>query len=291
MRFGFIDAERANYPVAMMCRLLAVSRAGYYEWRGREPSKRAKEDGVLTVKIAASHKRSRGTYGSPRILADLAEEGHRVGRKRVARLMTEQGLAGCRPRRYKATTDSDHADPVAANVVDRDFAPAGLDQVWAGDITYIRTWQGWLYLAVIIDLCSRRVVGWSIADHMRTELILNALNMAVGQRCPEGVVHHSDRGSQYTSKAQQAALEKHGMVASMSRKGNCWDNAVVESFFATFKTELIYRRPWPCQKEARTAIHEYIGGFYNGSRRHSFLGNQSPVQYERMFNQEAALAA
>jgi len=291
VKFGFIDAEKANYPVALMCRFLAVSRAGYYEWKGREPTARGREDEVLKVKIAAIHKRSRGTYGSPRIQVELGEEGHRVGRKRVARLMTEQGLSGCRPRPYKVTTNSDHTDPVAANLVDRDFAPAGPDQVWAGDITYIRTWQGWLYLAVVIDLWSRRVVGWSIADHMRTELVLNALDMAVGQRCPEGVVHHSDRGSQYTSKAQRAALKQHGMVASMSRKGDCWDNAVVESFFATLKTELVYRRPWPCQKEARTAIHDYIGWFYNGSRRHSFLGNQSPVEYERMFNDDAAVAA
>ena len=291
MRFAFIRAEKADYPVAMMCRILKVSRAGYYEWLGREPSARAREDQVLKVKIAALHKRSGGTYGSPRIQQDLGEEGHRVSRKRVARLMRGQGLAGCRARRYKATTDSEHADPVAANLVDRDFAPQGPDQVWAGDITYIRTWEGWLYLAVIIDLWSRRVVGWSMADHLRTELVLSALDMATGQRDAEGVVYHSDRGCQYTSQAHRAALDEHGMVASMSRKGDCWDNAPTESFFATLKTELVHRRPWPTRQEARTAIHEYIGGFYNGQRRHSFLSGVSPMDYERMLSKDAAVAA
>lgn len=291
MRFTFIDAEKANYPVTLMCRLLQVSRAGYYEWRAREASSRARDDQMLKVKIAALHKRSRGTYGSPRIWQDLREEGHQVGRNRVARLMREQGLAGCRPRRYKATTDSEHGEPVAANLVARNFRADGPDQVWVGDITYIRTWEGWLYLAVVIDLWSRRVVGWSSADHMRTELVLSALDMAVGQRNGQGVVFHSDRGSQYASHDYRRALAKHRMTASMSRKGDCWDNAVAESFFATLKTELIHRRPWPRRSEAKTAIHGYIGGFYNTVRRHSFLGGLSPLAHEKRFSDDAAAVA
>jgi putative transposase len=216
MRFAFVDAEKASYPIALMCLLLEVSRAGYYEWRGRGPSRREREDRLLTVKIAAFHKRSRGIYGSPRIVKDLEEDGHHVGRKRVTRLMRAQGLFGSRPRPYRTTTDSDHDDPVAPNLVDRDFAPAGPDRIWAADITYVRTWQGWLYLAVVIDLWSRRVVGWSVADHMRTELVLGALDMALGHRQPRGVTHHSDRGSQYTSGAFQATLRAHGIKCSMS---------------------------------------------------------------------------
>lgn len=291
MRFAFIDAERATYPVVTLCRLLEVSRSGFYEWLEREPSACAREDRRLAVKIAAYHRRSRGTYGSPRILRDLQAEGERVGRKRVARLMKEQNIEGCRPRRYRVTTDSAHTEPVAPNLVARDFAPGGPDQVWAADITYIRTWEGWLYLAVIIDLWSRRVVGWSMADHMRTQLALDALEMALGHRRPTALTHHSDRGSQYASIAYRAALSEHGIECSMSRKGDCWDNAVPESFFATLKTELVDRRPWPTRSEARLAIHEYIGGWYNRSRRHSFLGYRSPIDFERGLELEEILAA
>ncbi len=281
MRFSFILTEKALYPVALMCRLLQVSRSGFYEWVKRGPSKRAKRDAFLKEKIAASHKGSRGTYGSPRVLADLQSDGQRVGRKRVARLMREEGLQGCRPRRFKATTDSEHSMPVAENLVKRDFEPDGPDELWAADITYIRTWEGWLYLAVVIDLWSRRVVGWSMADHMRTELVLGALEMAVGQReLGQEAVHHSDRGSQYASRQYQDALAELEMKCSMSRKGNCWDNACVESFFATLKTELVHRRPWPTRQGVRLAVHEYIGGFYNGVRKHSFLGLMSPVEFE-----------
>lgn len=292
MRFSFILAEKAHYPVALMCRLLQVSRSGFYEWAKRGPSKRAQEDAVLKGKIAASHGASRGTYGSPRVHADLRAEGRRVSRKRVARLMREEGLRGCRPRRFKATTDSDHTHPVAGNLVERDFEPSGPDETWAADITCIRTWEGWLYLAVVIDLWSRRVVGWSMADHMRTELVLAALEMAVGQREPgEETIHHSDRGSQYASHAYQEKLAEHGMSCSMSRKGDCWDNACVESFFATLKTELIHREPWTTRAAAKLAIHEYIGGFYNGTRRHSFLGFRSPVEFEHAACHNVVVAA
>jgi transposase InsO family protein len=243
------------------------------------------------VKIAAFHKESRGNYGSPRILEDLVADGERVSRKRVARLMRAQGLQGSRPRPFRATTDSDHDDPVANDLVARDFAPDGPDRVWAADITYVRTWEGWLYLAVVIDLWSRRVVGWAVADHMRTELVLKALDMAVGQRSARGVTFHSDRGSQYTSGRFQTALTTRGMVSSMSRKGNCWDNAVAESFFSSLKTELIYRQPWPSASRARLAIHDYITGFYNYRRRHSFLGGVSPMAYEESSEAEQEKAA
>lgn len=243
MRFQFIDAWKALYPLALMCRLLEVSRAGYYEWRGRGRSARAKDDVKLAALLTAAHAASNGTYGSPRLHQDLQEAGHRVSRKRVIRLMQQQGLRGCRPRRYKVTTDSKHQQPVAEDLVERDFSPAGPDEVWVADITYVRTWQGWLYLAVVIDLFSRRVVGWSAAEHMRAELVIDALSKAAGHRNSEGVVHHSDRGSQYASAGFRRALEGLGMKASMGRKGDCWDNAVAESFFATLKTELIHRRP------------------------------------------------
>jgi putative transposase len=292
VRFSFILAEKAFYPVAVMCRLLLVSRSGFYEWTRRGPSRRAQEDAVLKGRIAASHKASRGTYGSPRVHDDLRAEGYGVGRKRVARLMREQGLQGCRPRRFKVTTDSEHAMPIAANLVKRDFEPCGPDELWAADITYIRTWEGWMYLAVVLDLWSRRVVGWSMADHMRTELVLGALEMAVGQREPgEETIYHSDRGSQYASHAHRAALAELGMRCSMSRKGNCWDNACVESFFATLKTELIHRQPWPTRAGVRVAVHEYIGGFYNGVRKHSFLGLTSPVEFERAACHNGKVAA
>lgn len=278
----------------LLCRLLEVSRSGFYGWVrsiGRR-SARDESNAALTAKIAEAHDRSRGTYGSPRIHEELWAGGSHVGRNRVARLMKEQGLHGCRPRPFRATTDSRHGEPIAPNLLERDFAPAGPDQVWASDITYIRTWEGWMYLAVVIDLWSRRVIGWSMADHMRTELALDALEMAVGQRVPEpNLIHHSDRGSQYASGAYRGALTGHGILCSMSRKGDCWDNACVESFFATLKTELIHRRPWPTMQEAKLAIHEFIGCFYNSQRSHSFLGYMAPAAFERRFEAKAAKAA
>ena len=292
MRFSFVLVEKAFYPIAVLCRVLQVSRSGFYEWAKRKESARDLRNAALTVKVAQAHAKSRGTYGSPRVRDELREGGEVVGRKLVARLMRAQGLQGCRPRRYKATTDSTHGLPVPENLVARDFAPAGPDLLWVADITYIWTWEGWMYLAVVLDLWSRRVVGWSMAEHMRSELVVDALEMALGHRVPaQGHVFHSDRGSQYVSYAHQDVLKANGILCSMSRKGNCWDNACAESFFATLKTELIHRQPWPTRTAARLAIHEYIGVFYNRKRRHSFLGHQSPVDFEDAFHEKETMAA
>lgn len=281
MRFAFIRAEKALLPTAKLCRALGVSRSGYYAWTRRPPSSRALVDAKLVPVIRASHARSRATYGSPRIHQDLRALDHRVSRKRVARLMRREGLCARPPRRYRVTTESGHKLPVAPNVVARNFNATGPNRVWVTDMTYVWTWEGWLFLAVIVDVFSRRVVGWSAADHLRTELPLEALGMALGLRRPEhGLVHHSDRGCQYASEMYRAELAARGIVCSMSRVGDCWDNAVAESFFATLKAELIHRRPWPTKHEARLAIHDYIGGFYNPHRRHSSLGYLSPMDYE-----------
>jgi transposase InsO family protein len=222
-------------------------------------------------------------------LDDLKEDGFEVGRRRVARLMREEGLTGSPPRPYKRTTDSKHNDKVADNVLDRHFTVDAPNKVWATDITYVRTWQGWMYLAVVIDLFSRRVVGLATATHMRTELVLDALSMALDRRVPDaGLLHHSDRGSQYASGAYRDALRDNGIVCSMSRKGNCWDNAVVESFFGTLKKELIHRRPWATVRSAHEAIAHYIEFFYNSRRKHSTLGYLSPAAYERKYDNEVA---
>jgi len=275
-----------------MCRTLNVSSSGFHAWKKRAESNRAKDDQRLGTKIAAIHRQSRGTYGSPRIHQELIAQEVAIGRKRVARLMRERGITARLPRRYRRTTDSDHDLAVADNVLSRSFTVERPDRAWVTDITYIWTWEGWLYLAVVIDLFSRRVVGWSMTDHLRTELVLNALTMALGQRFPEGeLVHHSDRGSQYASEVYREALRDHGIICSMSRKGDCWDNAVVESFFGTLKTELIHRRSWPSRREVRLAVAEYIEVFYNRQRRHSFLGYRSPAEFERMFEADTLLAA
>ncbi|MFQ5382543.1 MAG: IS3 family transposase [Dehalococcoidia bacterium] len=281
VRFAFIDAEKASYPVRLMCRVLQVSRSGFYAWKRREPSKRAKEDDALRPKVRAIFEENRRTYGSPRIQAELAEDGHAVSKKRIARLMMEEGLQAVIPRRFRLTTNSDHDDPVAENLLDRQFDPAGPNQAWASDITYVWTGQGWLYLAIVMDLFSRRIVGWCVDDNMETPLVTRALDMAIGRRLPSlDLLHHSDRGSQYASGAYQELLEEHGIKCSMSRRGNCWDNAVVESFFGTLKTELIYRRPWPTRESAHQEIAKYIELFYNTRRRHSYLGHVSPATYE-----------
>lgn len=281
MRFAFIRAEKARLPATKLCRALGVSRSGYYAWTRRPPSARALIDAKLVPVIRACHARSRATYGSPRIHQDLRALDHRVSRKRVARLMRREGLCARPPRRYRVTTESGHKLPIAPNVVARNFNATGPNRVWVTDMTYVWTWEGWLFLAVIVDVFSRRVVGWSAADHLRTELPLEALGMALGLRRPEqGLVHHSDRGCQYASELYRAELAARGIVCSMSRVGDCWDNAVAESFFATLKAELIHRRPWPTKHEARLAIHDYIGGFYNPHRRHSSLGYLSPMDYE-----------
>lgn len=234
MRFAFIAAKRSDFPVAWMCRRLDVSSSGFYRWETAEESERAKYDRQLGTIIRALHAASDGTYGSPRIHRDLIAGGKAIARKRVARVMRENGLSGQAPRRFRRTTDSKHDLPIADNIVARDFNPEAPNQVWAADITYVRTWAGWLYLAVVIDLYSRRVVGWAIDDHMRKELVLSALTMAFDARHPaEGLVCHSDRGSQYASHAHRDALEDHGAICSMSRKGDCWDSEYMGVCYGT----------------------------------------------------------
>jgi putative transposase len=266
-----------------MCKVLNLARSSYYAWCKRKTSPRTQENEILSDQIKQIHQTSRQSYGSPRIHAALVAKGFQVGRKRVVRLMSKLGI-GARPKRkFKATTDSEHDSPIAKNVLDRDFTTAEPDRAWVADMTYIWTTEGWLYLAVIIDLFSRRVVGWSMADHMRTELVLTALEAALGQRVPSqqtGLVFHSDRGSQYASADYQAALLKGDITCSMSRRANCWDNAVAESFFGTLKIELIYPRIFSTKAIARTVIAEWIEVFYNRQRIHSTIGYLSPVQFE-----------
>lgn len=284
MRFRFIDAERAFYPVKVLCRVLRVSTSGFYAWLDRSPSPRAQERAKLQAVIRIVFEESRETYGSPRIHADLVELGLEVSKTRIEREMRAMGLLARRPKKFRVTTDSDHGNPVAENVLERKFSPSGPNQAWATDITYVWTRAGWLYLAIVIDLFSRRIVGWSMAPHMRTSMVLSALRMALGRRLPDaGLLHHSDRGSQYASGVYRTALADLGIVCSMSRKGNCWDNAVSESFFSTIKQELIYRHDWATREAATLAISEYIECFYNTRRRHSYLGFKSPAEHERIY--------
>ena len=287
-----IRTKKANFPVAFMCRRLGISRSAYYAWEKRPESQKDQEDVRLLEKIKKSHKDSTGTYGSPRITDDLKEQGESVGRHKVARIMRENNIVGKPKKKFRKTTDSDHEFPVAPNLLEREFDVETPDEAWVGDITYIWTARGWLYLAVILDLFSRRVVGWALDNNMRKELVLKALEMAKGHRnILPGLIFHSDRGSQYASHAYQRELEKAGMVPSMSRKGDCWDNAVAESFFATIKRELLDRYYWINEKAVRMAVHEYIEVFYNRKRKHSTNGNLSPVEYERIYINNAAVAA
>jgi putative transposase len=284
VKFAFIAAEKACAPVALLCRVLEVSRSGFYAWHGRGLSSRKADDAKLSVQVAAIHEASGNRYGSPRVHAELQAEGVAVSRKRVARVMAELGLESVRKRPYKATTDSKHAFPVAENILDRKFEVDAPNVAWATDITYIWTAEGWLYLAAILDLFSRRVVGLAMSERIDRALVLDALRDAVGRRVPNaGLLHHSDRGSQYASGDYQDALDDLGVVCSMSRKGNCWDNAVAESFFATLKTELVYTRRFATRAEAREAIFDFVEAFYNGRRRHSTLGYLSPVDFEIKF--------
>lgn len=283
MKYGFIDAEKAFFPVSLLCKTLGVARSGYYAWLARPASVRSKTDATLAETIGKVHAASRGTYGSPRVHAELRDQGVRVGKKRVARLMRLSGLAARKRRRFRpSTTDSNHRHPVAENVLARSFAREAPNQAWVGDVTYVPTSEGWLYLAVLLDLHSRRVVGWAMSDRNDRRLVLGALTMAVANRGvpAAGVLHHSDRGSTYACEDYQQALKDNGFAVSMSRRGNCWDNAVTESFFATIKTEMIHDRRFTTRAEARTAIFEYIEVFYNRQRRHSTLGYQSPTSYE-----------
>jgi putative transposase len=281
--YRLIDAEKAHHPVSQLARVLGVARAGYYAWACRPPSDRSRSDALLGEQIRQIHDRSRGTYGAPRIHAELRLGlGVHVSRKRVARIMCEHGLQGVHRRRRGGLTRRDPAATPAPDLVQRRFAPPGPDQLWVADITQQRTDQGWLYLAVVLDAFSRRVVGWSMADHLRTELVLDALEMAISQRQPPpGLVCHSDHGCQYTSFAYGHRLHASGLVASMGTVGDALDNAVAESFFATLECELLDRYPWPTRAGLRTAIFDFIEVFYNRQRRHSTLDYASPVSYEQ----------
>jgi putative transposase len=281
-----IHQFRSQYPIELMCRVLEVSRGGYYAWRRRQPSARAVVDLQLQVRIAASHRRSQGTYGSPRIQRDLRDEGIAVGRKRVARLLRTAGLQGVARRRFRVTTDSAHAFPVAPNVLNQQFALAAPNQAWAADLTYLATGEGWLYLAVVLDLHSRRVVGWATAPRCDRGVVLTALDRALALR-GRPTLHHSDRGCQYASEEYRAALAARGVTVSMSRRGNCYDNAVVESFFSTLKRELVERQPWTSRIALTAALARYLEGWYNPFRRHSRLGYLSPVAFEHTRRQAA----
>ena len=292
MRHACIRRHEGAYTVALMCRVLRVSRAGYYAWRRRATPARVVADAVLTTAIETVHTPRRCTYGSPRVHAELRPQGTRVGRKRVARLMRHAGLVARRRRRFVVTTDATHAHPIAANRLARQFAVGaigGPDRVWVSDITYLPTREGWLYLAVVLALGSRRVVGWAMRHTLEQGLTLEALAMALAHRRPaRGVLHHSDRGSQYAAGAYRAQLAASGMECSMSRAGDCYDNAVAESFFATLKTELVAGAQWPTREAARAAVFEYIEVWYNRQRRHSSLGYVAPAVYEAMQEQQAA---
>lgn len=284
MRYACIARHLREYPVRLMCRVLEVSRAGFYAWQTREPCARAVVDERLKVQVRAFHARSDGSYGAPRVLRDLRDDGIRVGQKRVARLMRQLGLRGRERRAWVRTTQSDHDYPPAPNLLNRRFAvtdvPA-VNRVWVSDVTYVPTQAGWLYLAVVLDLASRRCIGWAMEDTLDTQLTLNALRMALGTRTPEpGLLHHSDRGATYACDAYRTELATHGIVVSMSRTGNCWDNAVAESFFATLELELIIKHRWRTRDDARRAIFRYIESWYNRQRRHSTLNYLSPVDYE-----------
>ncbi len=283
MKFDAIEAEKANYPVALMCRVLEVSRSGYYASRGRPESSRTKANRELAAKIHEVYDASRRTYGSPRVYAELRVEGHEVGRHRVARLMRREGLVARKKRRFRVTTQSNHCEPVARNILARDFDVKEPNRVWAGDITYLPTAEGWLYLAILLDLCSRAVVGWAMSEELDASVALAALRMALERRRPAaGLVHHSDRGVQYASESYRAALAANGLIPSMSRKGNCWDNAPAESFFGTLKVELVDDRVFPSRTVARTEVFEYLEVFYNRTRRHSALGYVSPTEFEKL---------
>ena len=276
-----MKANQAHHRVATMCRVLGVSASGYYAWRGRGRSHRAKRDEELRGPIRTIHTASRGTYGVPRVHAELGSQGWRVSRKRVARLMRESGLAGVSRRRGTRTTRQEPGRRAAADRVERQFRADAPNRIWVADITYVPTWAGFLYLAIVLDVFSRKVVGWAMANHLRTELVLAALNMALGQRRPQGVIHHSDQGTQYTSLAFGKRCREMGVVTSTGSAGDCYDNAMAESFFATLECELLQRRSFPTQAEARMAIFAFVEGWYNTARLHSALGYLSPNEFER----------
>jgi len=283
MTFRFIEEHQDHWPVRLLCATLEVSPAGYYAWRLRPRSTRQQRRDTLLGEVRAIHAQFKARYGSPRVHAELVARGHDCCVNAVAQLMREAGIAAITARKFRCTTtDSDHDLPVAENLLDRQFHPSEANEVWLADITYIPTHEGWLYLAAVEDLYSRRVVGWAMAEHMESRLVVDALAMAVQRRLPdEGLLAHSDRGSQYASEHYQRLLAKHGITCSMSRRADCWDNAPMESFFASLKKELVHGADFATRAEARAAIFEYIEVFYNGQRRHSSLGYVSPAEYEQ----------
>jgi transposase InsO family protein len=287
VKFAFIDAEKASWPVDILCEVLGVSRSGYYAWKGRPAPARVVEDAELVVEIKAAHEVGRGNYGSPRVHRELRAKGRRVGKKRVERLMRQHGIVARRKRRFRRTTDSNHAQPIAPNVLERNFDVELPNTAWVTDVTYVWTHEGWLYLAAILDLYSRRVVGWAASANNDRALALSALDRAIAARQPlVGLLHHSDRGSVYASSDYDDALTNVGAVKSMSRKGDCWDNAVAESFFATIKGEMVEHEDYPTHRAAIAAIADYIDAFYNPLRRHSALGYVSPIEFELKFMSE-----
>lgn len=296
MTFGFIEAEKASFPISRMCSVLGVSQSSFFAWQERPACLRQRQDMVYLAHIRTAFALSNGTYGSPRMHRDLVDEGHEIGRHRTARLMRENQLIARQKRRFKRTTDSEHAWPVAPNLVAQDFTADGPDRKWGADISYIWTAEGWLYLAIVLDLFSRRVVGWATSDRLKRDLAVEALRRALVARNPApGLVHHSDRGSQYCSVDYQALLRKRGILISMSGRGNCYDNSmalrrensppdcflILLTFFKTIKSELIWPVAWQSRKQAENAVARYIDGFYNPVRRHSSLGFQSPIAFER----------
>ncbi len=287
MKFALIEAEKAKFPVTFMCSQLGVSRSGYYAWRGRKPSRRAVATARLGNEVEAIYDDHKGRYGSPRVVSELRHRGRCTSRSRVARIMKEKGLFARRRKRFRRTTDSNHSSPIAPNILERNFQTSAPNQVWVTDLTYIRTDQGWLYLSAIIDLYSRAVVGWAMSGNIDTSLCLSALDMAVRRRRPRpGLVHHSDRGSQYASGEYRKALDNYGMVCSMSRRGDCWDNAVAESFWSTLKTELGDELNFTSRAQARSTIFEYLETYYNQRRRHSAIDYRTPKEHELFFEKE-----
>lgn len=281
MKYRAMKDNAGRFPLRLMARALQVSAAGYYAWRARPESRRTQANRRLLTEIRAIHAESRRTYGSPRIRERLRNRGHGVGKHRVARLMREAGIRAKTVKKWRATTDSKHALPIAANDLDRQFAVTAPNRVWAGDITYLWTDEGWLYLAVVLDLCSRSVIGWAMGPRLTADLATQALTMALWRRKPApGLTHHSDRGVQYASRDYQRRLAEAGIRCSMSRKGNCWDNACVESFFATLKKELIHDARYATREDARQDVFEWIEVFYNRQRRHTTLGYRSPAEFE-----------
>ena len=282
MRFAFIDAWKEVWPVESLCRVMQVTSRGFRAWKVRPMSRQQRSDMVVLAHIREQHRLSLQSYGRPRMTEELKEIGLDIGHRRVGRLMHQNGISVIRTRKHKVTTDSNHKFNIASNLLDRNFMADQPNKKWAGDITYIWTREGWLYLAVILDLHSRRVIGWAVSNRMKRDLAIRALNMAIAFRSPpKGCIHHTDRGSQYCSHDYQKILRQHGFKVSMSGKGNCYDNAAVETFFKTIKAELIWRDTWETRRKAEMAIFEYINGFYNPRRRHSALGWKSPVAFER----------